>query len=489
MEYERIPLVLKRFPFEEKMRVCQSYSCKNMGINGLEHIKNNQNNIMPWEIEIYALFALFSYKEYGNNSFLDRDGNSVFIKIINSIKNYKHPKLTEEQENSKFVDYLMIVLGLTQFHLQENIYAKYYRYKYIFNFQNEKIDVKHKFSELFGTTPSRVIEFGYMINFLFSLDELNSKVIDYVIQKYEDVFRILHIDRSNLLERQASTMQDLSDTVYGFKFFYQYPFIVYDNNVFLPLPHVIINATTTSILYRLTEGDDRFRSIFGKEVLEEYLHHILSFDSNIIEMKKEYKYKVGKQEKRTLDVLVKYSKGYVLIDSKSYCPSLELRRLDVVSIEKTTNRIADSIVQVYKHVRSRFIIEYNTFNEKLDYDIKNIFGVVLLLEDSYIRRERLYEAAAKKLNIEIGSNEYNFLCSNIKVLSLITLESIIFQSVDFLDELIEYRDNSKNWFNYFGATIRTDTGNSKDIFTNSIKELGELFERLAQELLDKKLIS
>lgn len=125
MKYDRLPVILKRYLFDEKMRVLQYYSKQIMDINGIK-LKNEQP--MAWELETFLLFAVKA-DEYQTKYFRGKNINQS-IKMINCIKNYQHPVLTSKVNTIKFADFLLIALGSIQFDLQSfNIY-KYYRYNY-----------------------------------------------------------------------------------------------------------------------------------------------------------------------------------------------------------------------------------------------------------------------------------------------------------------------------------------------------------------------
>ena len=54
MEYDKLLVILKRYLFEEKMRILQYFSKQIMDINGIK-LKNDQP--MAWELETFLLFA------------------------------------------------------------------------------------------------------------------------------------------------------------------------------------------------------------------------------------------------------------------------------------------------------------------------------------------------------------------------------------------------------------------------------------------------
>ena len=58
-------------------------------------------------------------------------------------------------------------------------------------------------------------------------------------------------------------------------------------------------------------------------------------------------------------------------------------------INEEINKISDSVIQLYKQVYFDFKNIYNFFkcDAEITFDYSNCFGIVVLLEESYIRRE------------------------------------------------------------------------------------------------------
>lgn len=91
MDYERLPVILKRYSFIEKMRVLQYYSKQIMNINGIELTSGQP---MAWKLEIFLLFAVKA-DEYNDNDFKGKNINK-FIEMINCIKEHQHPTLVNK---------------------------------------------------------------------------------------------------------------------------------------------------------------------------------------------------------------------------------------------------------------------------------------------------------------------------------------------------------------------------------------------------------
>ena len=139
MEFKKIPIVLKRYSFEGKMQICTEHSRKLVDINGLNNVEDLIGKALPWELETFALFSVLSINEYDNRAFNNKKSRKQFIDIINCIKEYIPPALKSSKEDIKFLDYFMIVTGLSQFQIQEPFIYKYHRYNYFFKFKNTSL--------------------------------------------------------------------------------------------------------------------------------------------------------------------------------------------------------------------------------------------------------------------------------------------------------------------------------------------------------------
>ncbi len=490
LDFKRIPVVLKRYDFKEKMKVCREHSKELMSINGLIPISEWPGKASPWDLETFALFSVMTVGEYSDRRFDDIKGWKQFAKIINAIKDYCPPKLEVSQDNNRFLDYFMIVAGLNQFQIQEDIGIKIYRYSYIFSFENENVNMKQQFIGKFGCSFDEFKKFGFIIHSLFSKEinkSLTPDIYDYVIRKYRYVIQHLLIDRADYVARQEKIIHDTTQYIYGFKFFYQFPFISYNQEIFLPLPHLIIQSVTSSLLFRLTEGNDKLRELFGKEVLESYILHLCGLSEGFDEVIPEYSYKYKRNNKRTLDIMIRKGDKCLMLDSKSMSPRASLRNLNDKDVEYTVNRMVDAVIQVYEHITERFQNEYYPFDVKVDLK-ENIFGAVILNEDSYILRETIMTRAAEKLKIVHGSEEYKYLCSNVKLMKLYEFEKMIFQQEDVFQLLINNRQNESKWFDFSFINYheKNDKGVIEEISQTS-ENMQEILMEFAQELVKEGL--
>jgi hypothetical protein len=140
---------LKKYPFVEKMLMCQMNATRIMKHDHIDVLDRRKDMIYPWELETFAELSLLSEGNRSTKSF-NFSGQTEFTNMINAIRQYIHPHLEQKRETPEFAyDYIMVT-GLLQFKVQENILIRLYRYKYFFNFINENINMKNEFASVFN---------------------------------------------------------------------------------------------------------------------------------------------------------------------------------------------------------------------------------------------------------------------------------------------------------------------------------------------------
>lgn len=486
MKYDSLPVIMEGYSFISKMNICQIYSCKIIDLNGIK-IEKILNSVAPWDLETFLLFSLKA-DEHLDKDFREKNDRD-FINIINCIKDYQHPLLSAREDNISFADLVIMALGLIQFDLQEyNIY-KYYRYYWFFNFKNEEIDLIKIFKDYFDCSYEQFMSIGFLLNILYSGDKIiPNEVIEFIIKKYEKAFTKLMANREFLVNQIDKFASNIEDYLYCVRPFYMYPFIAEKSHVYLPLPHCLTRATTASLLYRLTDNDNDLRQKIGKNVIESYLYEIISESDLFEEIKEEQEYIIHKYKKRTLDVMCRKDSKYLFLDSKSMTPYSKLRQFDLNFINKEIEKFAKYVIQTYKHLTQKFNIEYNFFDKKENRISKeNIWGLVVILEDSHIRRELIYEKVCELLPIEKNSADYQWLINHIKVVSLYDIERSVFVKEDIIYKLEKQFLNNRPFdYSLIGSLESNVLKNAK---VNEFKKiLKEDLLKISNELVEAKII-
>ena len=215
----------------------------------------------------------------------------------------------------------------------------------------------------------------------------------------------------------------------------------------------MINAVTESLLQRLTMGNKSLRNAFGKEVLEQYLYDICSEVSTVTWISPEIAYKIGKDDKRTSDVLVAEEDYCVFYDSKALSPNLKIRKFDRNEIDKNIRLYSDAVMEIYVQVKN---YEKGYYSLDKDYDKNKIFGVVVVWDDSYVSRKSVYENIFSEN--DLSEEEQIFIHSHIKIVSLRQIEHMVLQNTSFLVSLKKQVGKPEEWDDRNFVIATTENG-------------------------------
>lgn len=114
-QYDRLPSLLKRFSFFEKMRIASIYSSN--AIMFKQNLKNDKPMVLPWCIETFVMLSMEA-DEYGDGDFRGKNEQKA-IKMFNAIWAASSHIIDRQWGNFSFIDIFLPVTGLTQFQRQE----------------------------------------------------------------------------------------------------------------------------------------------------------------------------------------------------------------------------------------------------------------------------------------------------------------------------------------------------------------------------------
>lgn len=446
-DLDNIVSQLRHYSFMEKMFICNKCSRQIMDVTKLSLFKQT-NTIYPWELEIFAELSLFADGNKVTKSFNDNNGND-FINMINIIRNYQHSFL-KKQKNMDYANAFIMVTGLQQFKSQENILHRLYRYEYFWSFSNQKIDMPSVFKKNFdGKCYERFKEFATLIFFYesYKTDIGNiAKILEEIFNKYIDIVYHLKITRDEYKTKQSDKNDDnYENAIYGFNYLHSFPFIEFKNLLFLPLPYLVIDAVTDSLLTRTTYNDDHLRETIGKEVAQSYIECIFQ-ESNIYEeVIPEIKYRIGKNKIDSPDIMIKDQDNFCFIDTKLSTPKLDIRKFNQEKINNTIERYAKYVIQMYRRIKEFINDSYYPFSKKVVVDKQNTFGIVAVLEEAYISRREIYSEAIRQLGINPECDEAEFIRVHVKFTNFRDLELFAFNSQNIFVALKKKSKDTKNW--------------------------------------------
>lgn len=425
MDYTKIVTVLKRYSFESKMQVSEHLSRYLLDGAVIDSDKISMGEVSPWEAELFAMLSIHAV-EWQKNQFADKRGARLLNNIINAIRAYIPPKLLKYKETGEIADkFLMVALQL-QSPSQIPIFFKLYRYSYYYAFSNEQINMPGIFKEKTGCNHKKLVNIALCIWLLYNCTSIESRakldfkfIYDTLYDDYKNELESLTITREEYINELNNSTSSIADYVFCVRPSYTYPFVNCDGSIYCPLPHLLIDSVTSSMMYKMTKDDDRLRQIIGKEVFESYLYQMVNSSPEFDEVLPEHIYN---RNNRTPDVMAAKDNFIVFFDSKSLVPKRSLRLLDEEAESEYRDRLAKYCAQLYKHLHDKFAIDYNFFENRKDITLENRFGLVVVVEQPFISLLDIYQQAADCLCINTDSEEYNWLCLHIGIVDLYSIE-------------------------------------------------------------------
>lgn len=483
-EYEK----LSHYSFEDKIGYCFNHA---LDISRIEKIDLSQENeVYPWELEYLAELCILASED--EPTAIVPMNVCDMNQIINVIRNYRHSHFREV--NNSFINDIFMALAATQFKVQENIYNRLFRYSYYFNYRNDNIDIKNEFKQTFGCDYYDFLLLAINVRFFLTKDITSfisqhpHKVWNHILSYCPHAINQLTITRDKYIEKQTDKNAGiLENGLYGFNYLHSFPFINYKENLYFPLPYLIVDAVTDSLFTRLTYGNDTLRETIGKQTAESYLNYLLCSSDDYDEVYREQEYKVGKNKKASPDVMIRKGERICLFDSKLSSPSLSLRQFDTDGINNYISRVADYVVQLYKRIKEFDL--YNPFIKSIDYSRDNIFGIVSIHEDAYILKETIYQSAFTKLEIDDNHPEAEYIASHIMVFPLSEIEKYALSSTDVFPALA-YRCNHRElWMDYvLGNKEEPSEKKAIPAYDSFMDYVESAIKVATKDLIDKGLI-
>lgn len=458
---------LKYYSLDSKLIIAQKISSSLMGgaSIGLDNIL--KTNITPTEIEVFTTYSIVY--DSGSDVAINSD---AFIEVMNQIRNY-----LKTNEDSSFGKRLFSSIMVQQVSSQISFVQRLFRYNKFFGYSDESFSMKNEFEKKFG----RYIEYEIFAAsiYIFLSNDLRKVFGNYYsslgIQKafgLKNVVSNLSISSDSFRKELLKFYKSDTDKLYnGLKINCLFPIIETPECRYIPNPYLVIDAVTSSLLNRLTENKGDLRRWFGKRVIETYLYNVCNELSFKTYLSKEFEYdKSKKKTGLTSDVLLGLGDYFIFFDTKAKTPKVGIRNLEAESY-------ADDL-DIYIEDYTQLINQYYDLKKgliKLDkeYNIKNVFFIDVVLEDSYIDRKDIADEAIKKYKDNlITSEDENVIRGNILILSLNEIEKYFLRDTNILNDLLLHRDDKNRWY---------DIQLSSDVIENKFIRL---FDDYFKELFD-----
>lgn len=469
-QFDQLPKLLKRIPFASKMQQCYEMSYKSLDYLKLADKKQMKSNVpLPWAVESLALLCIGSI-ENPNCSVNSNKIHSQFAKMYNAVWNAVPNDMRNAGDD--FFKFIGAAFAQTQFGIQETSIIKYYRYHYIFNYDEDGVSISSSFQKKFSASYWEFLQLCELIMGFFSIKKpLDASLLTKLLSsKFQTVGKQLCITRSNYLaelRKMTNNSEDISKYIFCVRPSYKYAFIEHDGVWYFPLPHLLPTNVTSSMLYRLTEGDNALRERIGKPVLEEYLLSIVKASNVYDFVRGEVKYQHNGSESLSPDVIATDEKDVLFLDSKAFVPQKDLRFFDFDAYEKTKKRYAENIIQLYNQVISS-PSWCNCLPDSASLEKEHIWCASVVHEDAHLFDQEIYTAVYKQLNICDDSQEASWIKAHIRIISLYDAELYCFSSLNLIDGIKTTFSNSHD----FVFTSRELLG-FQDRLVGSLSEVAE----------------
>lgn len=390
---------------------------------------NNHNIIESSEAFILdSLLELFMRSKEGILlNYSNHELNKVFNESISALYNSQNKVLKSDSLADKFG----ILFSLWQFEEQEDEFVKLYRYSYFFNFKNEQINMVKMFLDTFGTSYEDFASLAVDVMLITLAGDYNNyyNYISQIANKYRIAFEKLSITADEYYQKSLAVCSNLDDIAFSLKVSHSFPFVKHNNAIYLPLSHACITACTKSLLYRLTDSNDELRRKIGKEVMENYVYHILKVSKSYDLVSKEVFFN-HKKNILSPDVLCFKNNSLFAFECKLLTPSSKTRILDDDAIKNTRKILINDICKLYKSL----FINYSTKDNGLPYiEKEDRFGTIVSLERIDFNHKSIMEDVADEL--KLNGEERAFLKEHIRFDALYAVERLTFLSGNAIDEI------------------------------------------------------
>ena len=434
MTYDEIYKPLSRTSFGSKMAYSFKASIETMSSNGQVDTDTLMKCFLPDEIETFVLNSIVA-KEYRESAMTEKQ----FIKVMNAIRNYQPPDYYARLKTDG-LRWVLPTIGAVQFESQQYSIFRLYRHHCLFTFSNDNINVDKAFKEKFENSFDDYAAIVFSFQMILANKQLSvfKNYWEKICLKASWFINHLKMTRVEYKTELSQFAQSNADYKYCLRPSYSYPFIEFQDKIYLPTPHLLIQSITTAMMNRLTYGNTKLREQIGKNACENYLLTIMKDSGLFDEVVPEYEYTKGQ---KTLDIMARKGNTALLIDSKLFSPKVALRTYDDEAYKKDVSRIIKDIKQAYTQAREKFGSDYNPFSQ----EIKDTYAIVVAYQEGYLDLKDIYLKAAQDLSITENSTEFEWLWHHIGFTDVATFERYMLTKTDVLSTIPEREYISDKW--------------------------------------------
>lgn len=469
-ELRKIESQISKLNVKNRLEVLQRLSRERLDFFGpLVMTKNGKpHKYETYELGIIAMFSLVVDKFNNKNT-----EKSVWLnKTVNIVRNqlYLNEIFEKNARNG------LAAIAFMQAYLKQYIML-IYRSNYLYTYKSHHLNLEQEFIDKFNTEYS---EFLLLFSCVLAYAKLNNKekLIDLLKKYTPNALNELIIDADEFKKLYEPIHKWRDVSFVNFNFLHRYPFIKYQNNIYIPYWPAITYAVTKSLMFDITKGNNDLKSDIGKYAFEDYIFHItkLTKSNESCSVVKEFIY--NKEHKRTSDIMVIDKNDVLLIEVKFMNYRLSLRHFDENAIDYTESRMVECIEQVYKNtiaIKSGEV-KHNLLPEKLN----DIIGIIVVLDDYYMDVESIYDTAVKKISVYDKTITSRILKETICFTSLYVFERIVYYAstnlVGFYHDILKVKKQYNFW-----EYVSEDNSQKGGI---NMKEVNVLYQKVLEDAAD-----
>lgn len=412
-----------------------------------------------------------------------------FKKIINDYKDYSPPFIHQkdkEMDEHEVGRLFFVRAALQQFIYQDSPISGLYRYRVLFNYVSEGINVKEYFKKAFKYSYEDYIKFCtalYVLssntsNVLTKENVVNqlAKGSNFTQDKIAQMIEILSMDRITATSKYNEyKSDDPRMRVYDYNPYLMKPILMEEDKLYLPIPLLLFKSITEGFYQMMCFRFKDFRSLFGKHSYEEYIGHLLSTLTEFSVIK-EFPFYVGRQEWQSPDYMMVNDEDLILVELKANAPSVALRATDFESYKNELYKAyVKAIIQCIK--KHKLIKEGKLIHDSLPNNIRRVSFLLVTLEEYFFVDNDVILDMLREEGYDLEGIDYH-------IMGTPTLEAMLEQDSRSIFEILHDREDSGTVYKHI-ASSDVKYGDRKD--TNSYKLWKEIIIELTKELFGEDI--
>jgi hypothetical protein len=366
---------------------------QNPSINGdiYDFAQQHPDSITDFKIEFLSKWLIIC-SEYTSNIIVapkKLDWNE-YLKLSALYNQINDPFVEDNNLLSFLIRAFSVQLSGQQRILLQSLGSAYLLYEEAGN--NNDYNIPNKFQSITGFSIKEFMQLGFILSsaracHYKTAGTLNQSWIDKAIcdnifdkDKVQNFLKIVSCNyktfRKTANQNQFKTLNN-KYILYEFNPLKKYPLIkIHPERWIAPNPELIIDRVTSGIYYDLLDNDSKkFTDKFGK-IFQHYIGDLLYsvYPEEKIKREQEYRHKRNTKQ-GPADWIVFDNSCAIYIECKAIVPKLNFQSLgSSKEIEEYSEKIANAIEQVYKHVK---II--NSGHKELEPFVANEYRIVILI--------------------------------------------------------------------------------------------------------------